>query len=81
MARSRHPKKEIEAVLQYAESLGWRVIQKKRGHAWGTIYCPLSVAGSCKRQVYSTPRSPGTHAKDLASYIDRCPHTLRNPDE
>jgi len=38
MALSRHPKKEIEAVLQYAESRGWRVVQVKRGHNWGRMF-------------------------------------------
>jgi hypothetical protein len=74
MARSRHPKKEIEAVLRYAESRGWRVIQSKRGHRWGVILCPLASQEGCQHGVFSTPRSPTAHARDLRAYVDQCPH-------
>ncbi len=37
--RKRHPNKEIEAALRYAESYGWRVIASGH-HAWGKLYCP-----------------------------------------
>lgn len=36
MARSSHPKKEIEAALRHAESQGWRV-EMGGSHAWGKM--------------------------------------------
>ena len=41
MSRDRHSKKEVEAALAYAESMGWR-IEKATGHAWGRLYCPFN---------------------------------------
>lgn len=40
MARSSHPKKEIEAALRHAESQGWRV-EMGGSHAWGENLLPL----------------------------------------
>ncbi len=37
MARPRHPNKDIEAVIQEAEALGWRVLVGG-SHAWGFLY-------------------------------------------
>src|SRR5258708_5195009 len=34
MGRSRHSDKHIERAVQYAETLGWRVVLSN-GHAWG----------------------------------------------
>lgn len=44
MARSPHPKKDIEAALRHAESQGWRV-EVGGSHAWGKMYCPYNDAG------------------------------------
>jgi hypothetical protein len=73
MARSRHPNKEIEAALQYAEARGWRVVGK-RGHAWGQILCSFGKRGGCIKSVYSTPKDPYKHALQLRQYVDNCPH-------
>jgi len=75
MARSKHPKKEIESALNYAESQGWR-IEKSSGqaHCWGTIYCTLEQREGCKMSVASTPRSPQNHGKQIIKKIDNCPH-------
>ncbi|WP_425435766.1 hypothetical protein [Pantoea rwandensis] len=37
--RKRHPHKEIESVLRYAEVQGWKIVQGGH-HAWGKMYCP-----------------------------------------
>jgi hypothetical protein len=42
MARKKHPKKEIEEALQYAESHGWRLVLGG-GHAWGKLYFPHNM--------------------------------------
>ena len=41
MARSPHPKKEVEEALRHAEGQGWRV-EVGGSHAWGRIYCPYN---------------------------------------
>ncbi len=43
MGRARHPKKEVEEALRYAEASGWRV-EVGGSHAWGRIYCPYNDA-------------------------------------
>jgi len=42
MPRSRHAKKEIEAVLVYAETHGWR-IEPASGHAWGDCIAHIMI--------------------------------------
>jgi hypothetical protein len=74
MARSRHPNKEIEAAVGYAESKGWRVVVGG-SHAWGFLYCPHRARDGCRLHVWSTPRDPFAHAKDLRRGIDNCRHT------
>lgn len=68
-----HPSKEIEAVVTYAESKGW-TWTKVNGHAWGKLYCAHHDRDGCKLFVWSTPRSPQNHAKDLKRTIDHCAH-------
>lgn len=76
MASGRHPNPAIEAVLRYAESLGWRVEKARGGHShrWGTIFCPHAAQGGCQLPVRSTPRNPEGHARRLRRLIDSCPH-------
>ncbi|MDQ6898903.1 MAG: hypothetical protein M3072_05245 [Candidatus Dormibacteraeota bacterium] len=67
--RSRHPKKEVETSLQYAENRGCRVEQRPgRGHAWGVVYC----AACPQIWVWSTPTNPGNHAERIRKEVDRC---------
>ena len=69
----RHPDKHIAEAIEYAESRGWRVMPSK-GHPWAIIYCPLRARDGCKMSVYSTPRNPEDHAKDILRFVDACPH-------
>jgi hypothetical protein len=69
----KHPNKEIEAALKYARNKGWTVIKSERGHCWGLIRCPHG-RGGCQKSVWSTPRSPQDHAKDIRRFVDKCPH-------
>jgi hypothetical protein len=74
MSRSRHPHKEIEQAVQYAESLGWSVKPCKKGHAWARLYCPHGERSGCKFSVYSTPRNPEGYARKVRREVDLCPH-------
>jgi hypothetical protein len=76
MARSRHPNKEIEAAVQHAEDKGWRITSSK-GHAWGKMYCPFNdpecrCGLHCITSIWSTPRKPEGHARDLRRKVDKC---------
>lgn len=70
VARSRHPKKEIEVALTYAESRGWTVTarSRKKSHAWGRAVSP---DGARKVRIDGTPRSPGNVAKQIRRAVDR----------
>jgi hypothetical protein len=76
MARPKHPKKEVEAALKYAEAHGWR-IEVGGSHAWGKLYCPYSdeqcrCGDFCITSIWSTPKNPASHARLLRRVIDNC---------
>lgn len=71
--RSRHPHKEIEKVVAYAESVGWR-IASAHGNAWCYLYCPKADRSGCKVGVWSTPKNPENHARQVRRQVDSCPH-------
>jgi hypothetical protein len=79
--RNRHSKPEVEAAVRYAEQLGWRVVAGS-GHNWCRLYCPLESREGCQVGVYSTPKNPGNHARQIRNAVDRCPHCERcGPEE
>jgi hypothetical protein len=71
--RPRHPNKEIEAAVAYAEEQGWSWF-KIKGHAWGKLYCPQHDRDGCTVFVWSTPKVPENHARQIRREVDRCPH-------
>ncbi|RWU07999.1 hypothetical protein EGC76_11630 [Pseudidiomarina gelatinasegens] len=76
MARIKHSKKEIEAALVYAESLGW-TIEVGGSHAWGRMYCPFNdnecrCGEFCIASIWSTPKSPANHAKQIKRVVNNC---------
>lgn len=71
--RPRHPNKEIEAAVKYAEAHGW-TCQIASGHAWGQLRCPFGSREGCRTWVYSTPTHREGHAKDIRKNVDRCTH-------
>jgi len=87
MARRRHPKPPVEAALVYAELHGWRVVPGG-GHAWGRMYCPSNDADCrcgefCIASVWSTPRDPDVHGRQVRRVVDHCihqHHAAREPD-
>ncbi|HEY3984422.1 hypothetical protein [Cedecea sp.] len=76
MARQRHPQKEIEAALSYAEFQGWRV-KEGGAHCWGKLYCPWNDKACrcgefCISCVWSTPRNAQNHARQIRRLVDGC---------
>lgn len=73
--RKQHPKKEIEAAIQYAESKGWRYkVAGNSAHAWGRMLCIFERRDGCSMSIWSTPRDADIHAKQIPKRVDACPH-------
>ncbi|HEU5244120.1 MAG TPA: hypothetical protein VFU33_06945 [Gaiellaceae bacterium] len=71
MARQqKHPNKDIEKALKAAENAGWTVTPKASGHNWGEMKC----GSGCRASIWSTPKSPTNHAKQIARAVSKCPH-------
>ena len=73
--RKRHPKPEVEEALVFAELNGWTVRDTAAGHKWGDMRCPEASREGCRESIWSTPKSPGNHAKRLKARVRNCPHT------
>jgi len=76
MERRKHPNKDVEAALAYAEARGWQVKQAS-GHAWARMYCPWNdnecrCGEFCIVSVWSTPRNPSAHARQIVRVVDGC---------
>ncbi len=65
MPRDGHPKKEIAEALRRARQAGLIIVEIHRGHSWGEVRCLCGLSFA----VWSTPRNPGTHAKQLARFV------------
>ena len=83
--RKKHPHKEIEAAIRYAESKGWQVIERQ-GHAWGSLRCPSNQVDCrcgqfCQMSVWSTPRNPESHARQLRRKVNGCIYNQGDADE
>jgi hypothetical protein len=59
--------------VSYAERLGWRV-EMSNGHAWGRLFCPHATREGCIISVWSTPRVPENHARQIRRKVDACAH-------
>jgi len=70
MPRGRHPKKDVEAALRFAEANGWTVMSTASGHRWGKAEC----GDGCSLSIWSTPKNPQNHAKQVQRAVARCPH-------
>jgi hypothetical protein len=67
----RHAKSVIEAALSNARTQGW-IADYPGSHAWGIIYCPHGHS-QCRMSVFSTPRVPETHAREIHRRVSKCP--------
>lgn len=77
--RAKHPNKEIELAILYAEKNGW--VYKDTGkssHAWCILVCPLRTREGHKMSIWSTPRNAFNHAKQIKRLVNKCEHTVRN---
>lgn len=72
----RHKDKDIQAAIEYALLHGWRLFVGG-SHAWGFLYCPHEERDGCRVAIYSTPRDPFRHAREIRKHVDRCTHTGR----
>ena len=79
VARPRHPNNDIEAAVQFAESRGWTFV-RQGSHVWGILDCPSHARDGRRLHVYSTPRDPFAHAKDLKRDVRRCRHQAGEQD-
>ena len=74
----------IEEALRYAEDLGWRVEKAgSHAHAWGKMFCPHNDPDCrcgewCVTSIWSTPKVPENHAKQIRRVVDGC---IRKQDE
>lgn len=87
MSRRKHPKPEVEAAIQHAEAHGW-IVETGGAHAWGKIYCPYNdetcrCGEFCIASIWSTPKNPGNHARQLKRVVDNCARekAKSNPDQ
>lgn len=80
MANKKHPNKEIQAALDYAVEKGWFIRGAgDHSHSWGKIYCPYNDSECrcgeyCISSIWSTPRNPTNHAKQIRKVVDKCIH-------
>jgi len=75
MNRPKHPNKEIEAAIQYAESKGWYYPDAgNSSHAWGRLLCSKKGRGACRLSIWSTPKVPENHAKQIRRNVNKCSH-------
>jgi hypothetical protein len=81
----RHPNKEIWAALEYAKQKGW-LLERGGSHAWGKIYCPYNDSECrcgefCKTSIWSTPKNPTNHTKQIRRVVDNCIYQSRDKEE
>jgi hypothetical protein len=66
----KHPKKEVNEALDYADRLGLLVERTSAGHKWGRVVCSEGEWVA----VWSTPRSPFDHGRRLRKWADQHVH-------
>jgi len=87
VARRKHPNKDIEASIRYAERHGWRLEKPgNSAHAFGSLLCPHNDATCrnglfCRTSIYGTPRNAENYAKQIKRRVDKCRHQALLPDE
>lgn len=86
MPRKRHPIKEIEQAIRYAERHGWSLRAARRSsHCFGILKCPHNdrechCGVFCQASVWSTPANPQAHARSLQRIVRGCMHETDRDD-
>lgn len=87
MARNKHPDKDIEKALQYAEQNVW-IIEKRAGssHAWGVMKCPNNnpmcrSALYCLKSIWCTPKNTQNFSREIKRIVDGCQFHIEDDDE
>lgn len=71
----KHPNKHIAQAIQYALKKGWTIKEAgNSAHAFGILLCPSQSRSGCKISIFSTPRNPENHAKQIKKIVDKCTH-------
>lgn len=69
---AKHPNKHIQAALDYAEQNGWQKVPSgKSAHAFCRLRC-LRGHSEHQMSIWSTPRSPENHAKQIIRKVNEC---------
>jgi hypothetical protein len=50
--RAKHPKKEVEEALRFAEENGWLVRPTASGHRWGEMTCGQEGPDRCRISIW-----------------------------
>lgn len=88
MSRIKHKNKDIEKALQYAEQNGWivEVHNNSKSHAGGVIKCQQNskkcwTSIYCITSIWSTPKNPYNHARQIIKIVDKCIYKRKKEDE
>ncbi|WP_249962239.1 hypothetical protein [Histophilus somni] len=69
---AKHPNKHIQAALDYALSHGWQIVPSgKSAHSFCRLRC-LRGHSEHQMSVWSTPKSPENHAKQIIRKVNEC---------
>lgn len=70
-----HPNKEIQKAIDYAIAKNWTIQGSgKSSHAWGRLKCPETSRLGCLISVWTTPRVPENHDRQIIQTVDKCTH-------
>ena len=71
LASADHPDDDVDRAIQEAREAGWTFERRGgRGHAWGVL---RSAGGESSVYVWSTPRNPANHARQIRRAVIRAP--------
>lgn len=82
----KHPNKEIHAAIEYALKNQWQLVEAgSSSHAWARLKCPYNDSECrcgqfCLQSIWSTPKNPQNHAKQIRRIVDNCLYSPHNPD-
>ncbi len=74
----KHSDKDISNAVKYAVENGWEIVEAgSSSHAWARLKCPYNdpecrCGTFCLASVWSTPKNPQDHAKQIRRIVDRC---------